>query len=322
MKARRVQQRVPDHLKDLADKLGHQSKVIDPETGQVIDDGSDENKGNDAGEDAGGKAEGEGGDGDGDMPRVIVPEPLGPGTKFHPLISSLDIADKLDLFTKLVASMTPDQAARSMFVHAAFPECVRICNAAATLVRVCVCLVHRSQDVVIGQFIDMNLVDRERVIVPLLEHMDQGAKCRLITCPFHNHGRDPRALSEDELQAAILAAQKDAEAKAEADAEEQRLREEQELRESVAGQKLRRWLKKRGAVGGAPHPRQRVDDVSSPLSVCLVRVCVCACVCVWVRAIALRAASSSKRRCLGRSTWAKRRRVWPLARTRLRGPTC
>ena len=172
----------------------------------------------------------------------------------------------------------------------------------------------------------MNLVDRERVIVPLLEHMDQGAKCRLITCPFHNHGRDPRALSEDELQAAILAAQKDAEAKAEADAEEQRLREEQELRESVAGQKLRRWLKKRGAVGGAPHPRQRVDDVSSPVSVCLVRVCVCVCVCVCARAraraFALRATSSSKHRCLGRSTWAKRRRVWPLARTRSRGPTC
>ena len=107
----------------------------------------------------------------------------------------------------------------------------------------------RYQEVVENKFAMMNRIDKERVIVPLLEHMDQGAKCRLITCPFHNHGRDPRALSAEELQAAIDAAQRDAAAKAEADAAAALEAEQQALRESVAGQRLRRWLKKRGAVG-------------------------------------------------------------------------
>ena len=123
----------------------------------------------------------------------------------------------------------------------------------------CLCA-SRSDTVVEAQFSHMNRVDKERVVVPLLEHMDQGAKCRLITCPFHNHGRDPRALSKEDLDAAIEAAKRDAEAKAKADEEARLAAEQQALRESAAGQRLRRWLKKRGAVCVPCH----------------------ACVCVWL----------------------------------------
>ena len=122
---------------------------------------------------------------------------------------------------------------------------------------------YRYHQVVEVKFRDMNAVDKERVIVPLLELMDQGAICRLLTCPFHNHGRDPRALSEEELQAAIDAALRDAEEKAKRDAaaaEEARI---QKLREGKAAEKLRLWLKKKGAVRCCKLSRRLVLVISS-----------------------------------------------------------
>ena len=107
---------------------------------------------------------------------------------------------------------------------------------------------YRSDDVVANKFSQMNREDKELVITPLLEHMEQGQKCRLITCPFHSHDENRRELSQAEIEAALEAARRDAEAKAKADAEAARLAQEQALRESAAGQRLRRWLKKRGAV--------------------------------------------------------------------------
>jgi len=78
--------------------------------------GTGSGTGTGAGGGAGGGGSGGGGaEGTGGEP-IIEQEPLGPGTKFHPLISSLEIEDKMDLFVKLLASMKPDVAARCLYV--------------------------------------------------------------------------------------------------------------------------------------------------------------------------------------------------------------